>query len=105
MRALAAEQYPEDPEANWRREWFPIARNFRIVGDCAEPDAKLTPIRFVDLESGEIPSSTFANSFGEMVTWWLAELERGAWIFESRRNAWIRDPAAEPPPLDRIELT
>jgi hypothetical protein len=104
LRNLAAEQYPEDPEANWRREWFPISRNGRIVADCGEPDAELTPIRFVDLENGDIPSPTSASSFGEMVGWWLDELEREAWLFDDRRKAWIRNPD-EPSPSDRSGLT
>jgi hypothetical protein len=35
------------------------------------------------------------------VSWWLEELERGAWYFDSNLRRWRVHPSLERPVLDR----
>jgi hypothetical protein len=111
MRGLAKTLAEDDPgpmarDRLWDPHWFPItvAEYGAVVAcDCSDPSAQRTPIRPVHWGS-QVGGEIRARSFGEMVTWWLDAIDRGAWWYEPAEERWNRDYTALPPDRELTRL-
>ncbi len=78
----------------WHPTWFPLVKGDGApitVIDCSVPEGAPTPITFVDWEDLHTPTLPSARSLGEMISWWIDALERGAWRFDASSGTWEED--------------
>ncbi len=92
LRTMAGEL--ADPSAGrdetywWSPTWFPLTTGGKpLVCDCAVA-GRVTPIRIYDthVETFHKPR---ADSFGQVVTWWIEAYDNGEWQFVA--DQWIRN--------------
>lgn len=78
----------------WHPTWFPLVKGDGApvtVVDCSVPQGEPTPITFVDWENLHTPTLPRARSLGEMISWWIYALDRGAWVFDAATGKWAED--------------
>jgi cell wall assembly regulator SMI1 len=82
----------DDPDYRWNPAWLPIdGPQLPTVIDCSVPEGEPTPLRFIDLADVEESPKPRAQSLGQMVSWWIAALETGAWKWDRQSETWERD--------------
>jgi cell wall assembly regulator SMI1 len=80
-----------DPDYWWHESWVPLASDGSgyIVAACdlGGPDA--APL--LRIEWGpDVDHEPRADSFGQLVEWWIEAIEIGQWIYDHDRDAWTR---------------
>jgi hypothetical protein len=97
MRRIANEVAgPGEPLSQdelWDPSWFPVTKAYNggiVACDCSAPSAARTPIRAVHWKNGVV-GEIRARSFGEMVSWWIDALDRGAWCYDLETGNWLYD--------------
>lgn len=95
----------EDPDIIWPPSWLPIVGTTQpIAVDCSVPEDAPTPVLRIDWSDHEHSRQPRARSLGDMVSWWIAALESGAWYW-SDEDGWWRtnrerlDPKLQTNPL------
>ena len=91
---LAEPDIPElaNPDDRWHPQWLPITgRQTPIAIDCSEPTRPTTPIRRIDLQHVAQSHAIAAASLGQMVAWWIAAIDSGAWRWDQDKAEWIVD--------------
>lgn len=85
-----AEAWPQnDPDFLWNPAWLPIkGPQLPIVIDCSVADGQPTPVRFIDWQNVDGFLEPRAESFGQMVSWWIDAIDCGAWCWSPERNQW-----------------
>jgi hypothetical protein len=77
-----------NPDDRWSPSWLPVGGlRFPVVIDCSVPAGAPTPVRLVSLEHVG-PSPPVAASLGEVVTWWIAAIDNGAWRWDTTHSVW-----------------
>jgi cell wall assembly regulator SMI1 len=104
MRKMALEDVPEEPDATWAPNWLAISSNGPVACDVGVPNGAPVPILDVDYHHTDVPGRVSAQSFGQMVRWWIEALEAGAWIYEPERQWWERREELVPPERERAGL-
>lgn len=92
--AVTAALTPDETDRLWHPSWFPITvtgYGAVIACDCSVPDDSPTPIRVVDWGHNERSDVPAAQSFGQMVEWWIEALESGAWRYDQTLGRWVID--------------
>jgi cell wall assembly regulator SMI1 len=96
-RESAAEAADEEPETDasdlWHPQWFPSTT--RDTGttaacDCSVPFGEPTPMRAVNWWD-EFFEDVQAQSFGEVVQWWIETLQCRAWRYYRHDRTWQYD--------------
>jgi cell wall assembly regulator SMI1 len=95
-RRVAEQAAMTDGEADrlWHPTWFPITNTGYggvIACDCSVPEGSPTPIRRVAWGYNEESDVPVAESFGQMVGWWIDAIERGAWRYDTTLERWEID--------------
>jgi cell wall assembly regulator SMI1 len=87
---VTAGAWPQnDPDFLWHPTWLPIkGPQLPIVIDCSVPEGQPTPVIFVDWQNVDGFSKPRAESFGQMVSWWIEAIDCGAWRWDPERNQW-----------------
>jgi cell wall assembly regulator SMI1 len=78
----------------WDPAWLPITMagyGAVVACDCSVAHDEPTPIRVVDWAHNERSNVPVAESFGEMVGWWIEAIESGAWRYDSGLGRWEID--------------
>jgi len=104
--AETAARTDDEVDRLWHRSWFPITDTGYggvIACDCSVPGGAATPIRSVHWGSKEDSDVPVAESFGQMVAWWIDAIERGAWRYDADLQRWEIDHQRLADP--RLELT
>jgi hypothetical protein len=84
-----------DAHGMWDPSWFPVttASIGPIALDCSAAPNCGTPIRQINWE---LPRSEMARiqaeSFGQVVSWWIDAYNDKAWSFDERDGAWVYRP-------------
>jgi cell wall assembly regulator SMI1 len=107
-RQVAEQAALTDGEADrlWHPTWFPITNTGYgavIACDCSVAQGAPTPIRAVHWGHKEDSDVPVAESFGQMVGWWIEAIERGAWRYDTALERWEIDRGKLADP--RLELT
>jgi hypothetical protein len=86
-----------DRDFLWSPTWFPMkGPQLPIVIDCSVPEGQPTPIRFIDWQNVDGFFKPRAESFGQMVSWWIEAIDCGAWRWNPECNQWdIHDDLLE----------
>jgi cell wall assembly regulator SMI1 len=90
----------------WHPSWFPITNTGYgavIACDCSVAEGAPTPIRAVHWGHNEESDVPVAESFGQMVGWWIDAIERGAWRYDMSLGRWEIDRQRLPDPS--LQLT
>jgi cell wall assembly regulator SMI1 len=92
-RALAegAALGPGEADRIWHPSWFPISDTGSggvVACDCSVAPGSPTPIRMVHWGHKEDSDEPVADTFGEVVSWWIAAIERGAWWYDAGAGRW-----------------
>jgi hypothetical protein len=79
----------DDPDFRWNPAWLPISGpQHPCVIDCSVPGGEPTPVRFIDWQNVDGFFLPRAESFGQMVSWWIDAIDCGAWRWDPARNRW-----------------
>ena len=70
---------------------------------CSVAEGAPTPIRAVDWGGKEDSDVPVAESFGQMVAWWIDAIECGGWRYDTGLGRWEIDRQSLPDPS--LELT
>jgi cell wall assembly regulator SMI1 len=93
-----------EPEYWWRPQWFPITLTGYggvVACDCSVGNDSPTPIRMVWWAGRESFAEPVAQSFGQVVSWWIDALRTGVWRYDAGRDKWqvdhglLDDPSRE----------
>jgi hypothetical protein len=90
VEELVEPDIPElaNPDDRWSPSWLPIrGPQLPVVIDCSVGEGP-TPLRRIDLQDVEDSPRPRAQSLGQMVTWWIAALDSGAWRWDAERAEW-----------------
>jgi cell wall assembly regulator SMI1 len=96
----------ESADRFWHPSWFPITNTGSggvIACDCEVASGAATPVRFVHWGHKEDSEVPVADSFGQMVAWWIEAIECGAWRYDNDLERWEIDHSRLPDPS--LELT
>lgn len=102
--AETAARTADEADRLWHPSWFPITNTGYgavIACDCSVPERATTPIRAVHWGHNEESDVPVAESFGQMVAWWIDAIERGAWRYDAHLGRWeidhqkLADPSLE----------
>lgn len=98
--AETAARTAEEADRLWHPGWLPISTTGGVIAcDCSVQSGAATPIRVVHWGHREDSDVPVAESFGQMVAWWIEAIERGAWRYDTRVGRWeidhrrLRDPS------------
>lgn len=89
-----------DPDYWWREGWVPLASDGSgyIVAACDLGGPDVAPI--LRIEWGDhVDAVPRADSFGQLVEWWIEAIESGMWTYDRDRDAWA--PRAWTPELQQ----
>jgi cell wall assembly regulator SMI1 len=92
--AEAAARDADEVDRLWHPSWFPITvtgYGAVIACDCSVAPEAPTPIRLVDWGHNERSDVPVADSFGQMVIWWIEAIETGAWWYDAGLGRWEID--------------
>jgi cell wall assembly regulator SMI1 len=92
--AETAARHEDEADYLWHPTWFPISNTGYgavIACDCSVADGAPTPIRVVHWGHNEASDVPVAESFGQMVAWWIEAIERGAWRYDRALGRWELD--------------
>lgn len=79
----------DDPDFRWNPAWLPIkGPQLPFVIDCSVAEGEPTPIRMLDWQNVDEFFRPRADSFGQMVQWWIDAIDAGAWRWNPERNQW-----------------
>jgi cell wall assembly regulator SMI1 len=104
--AESAARTKDEADHLWHPTWFPITNtgySAVIACDCSVAEGAPTPIRAVQWGYNEESDVPVAESFGQMVAWWIDAIELGAWRYDTGLGRWEIDPQRLPDPS--LELT
>jgi cell wall assembly regulator SMI1 len=102
--AETAARTEDEADHLWHPSWLPITNTGYggvIACDCSVATQDPTPIRMVDWGGKEDSDVPVAESFGQMVAWWIDAMERGAWRYDTGLGRWeidhqrLADPSLE----------
>jgi cell wall assembly regulator SMI1 len=97
---------PGEADRIWHPSWFPISDTGAggvVACDCSVAAGSPTPIRTVHWGHKENSDVPVADSFGQVVGWWITAIERGAWWYDADIGRWDRDQTRLADPS--LELT
>jgi cell wall assembly regulator SMI1 len=80
-----------EPEYWWAPHWFPVTLTGYggvVACDCSVDSGGPTPIRMVWWAGRESFAEPVAQSFGQMVSWWIDALKTGVWRYEEGPKQW-----------------
>lgn len=86
----------------WNRQWFPIVESvggISLACDCTVAFEAATPIRAVDWSAREPGDASVARSFGQVIEWWIAAFDAGAWRYDRAAQQWDYRFGQIPPEL------
>jgi cell wall assembly regulator SMI1 len=104
--AEGAARTEDEADHLWHPSWFPITNTGYgavISCDCSVAEGAPTPIRAVHWGHNEESDVPVAESFGQMVAWWIDAIEVGAWRYDTGLGRWEIDRQRLPDPS--LELT
>lgn len=86
--ALADPEAGHDEDYWWPPTWFALTKGKRsVVCDCAAPGAT-SPIYAYDVGVWEELHTPRADSFGQVVAWWIRAYDDGIWRYD--HGKWSR---------------
>lgn len=87
--AVAAPEAGRDEDFWWGPSWFALTEGRpEVVCDCAAP-GPTSPIYAYDVGMWEELHTPRADSFGQVVTWWIRAYDDGIWRYD--RGQWTLD--------------